>query len=116
MQLSITVVTADERPPAGTPLVVEVRDTALMDVPSVTVGRVETRVDAPGGDAVEPGCLATTALEVADDLVAAGSLTVFAHVAVGGTESVSPGDFVTVQSYPVEPGVEEAAVEVVKVG
>lgn len=115
MHLSITVATVGARPPAGAPLVVEVRDTALMDVPSVTVGRVETRVEAHG-DPADPGRLAAVSLDVPDDVVARGTLTIYAHVAVAGARSVELGDFVTVQSYPVEPGVPAAAVEVVRVG
>ncbi|HNV10559.1 MAG TPA: hypothetical protein PKN27_04415 [Propionibacteriaceae bacterium] len=116
MQLTVTVLTHDAPPAEGTPLVVEVRDTSLMDVAAVTVCHAETSVVAPSADAPESAALGSVIVDAPDDLVAAGALTVFAHVRVAETDFVSVGDFLTVQSYPVQPGVAETAVEVVKIG
>ncbi|HSN44377.1 MAG TPA: hypothetical protein VLR88_10010 [Propionibacteriaceae bacterium] len=115
MHLTVTVITADVRPEEGTPLVVELRDTSLMDVAAVTVCRAESAVKAPW-DAPEALCAVN--LEAPDDLVAAGALSVFAHVRAAGVDSdgVALGDLITMQAYPVVEGAPATVVEVVKVG
>ena len=86
---------AGESPPPGTPVRVELRDTSLADAPAVVLARAEGVVsDEPGQ------CLTTVELESDAQRPTAG-LTVRAHVPVAGSESVSPGDYVTMQSHPV---------------
>lgn len=114
MHITVTVVTGTEPPAAGTPVVIEVRDTSLMDVRSVTVDSIRTQVGASTQeDGSDPDALAVAEFEVPQELVVAGSLTVFAHVEVSGTSDLVPGDLLTVQSYPVTAS--ELTVEVVRI-
>ena len=135
MELTVRVVTRGERPADGTPLVIDVRDTSLMDVAATSVSnRVTTvgttpdatetdgslgRDDVPQGTGQGPDAdapLAVVRLEVPDDLVSAQALTVFVHVETTGAREVSAGDLLTVQSYPVHADSNEITVEVVRIG
>ena len=99
-------------PDSGTPVLVEVRDTAVADAAAVVVASGQAEVTAaPGSDV-----LARVSIEVDAALVVAGSLTVFAHVAAGGAGEVSAGDLISVQSYPVTAATAELVVAVVRVG
>jgi uncharacterized lipoprotein YbaY len=83
-----------ERPPAGASVHVELRDTSYADAPAVTLA-------SASGEATEAGePLASVALEV--DEVPDGT-TVWAHVDVDGDGRVSPGDYITMASWPVPP-------------
>ncbi|HEX2221327.1 MAG TPA: hypothetical protein VHK06_02265 [Candidatus Limnocylindria bacterium] len=90
-------VEGQERPPAGSPVRVELRDTSYADAPAVTLASGTGRV-ADDGDA-----LARVELEV--DRVPDGT-TVWAHVDVDGDGRVSSGDFITMASWPVAQRVE----------
>lgn len=127
MQLTVTVVTPAERPADGTPVVIDVRDTSRMDVAATSVNRVVTSVGAlpPEPDAGPeaaperddiPEALTIAELEVPDDLVDAGALTVFVHVEAAGSEQITAGDLLTVQSFPVVTGADELVVEVIRIG
>ena len=104
------VVEGLDRPPVGAPLRLEVRDTALADVESPLVA--ETRAEVAAG---ESSTLQSVELEIPDASVdPRGRLTAFVHVDVDADGALSPGDFITTQSFPVpaaEPG-GEARLEV----
>jgi uncharacterized lipoprotein YbaY len=80
-----------ERPPAGSPVRVELRDTSYADAPAVTLASGTAQVT--DGDP-----FARVELEV--DRVPDGT-TVWAHVDVDGDGRVSSGDFITMASWPV---------------
>jgi uncharacterized lipoprotein YbaY len=94
------------RPPAGAPVIVQVRDTSLADAPAVVLG---TSVAAIAGGS-DP-CLARLVVDV-DRL--GPSLTVWAHVDVDRDGRVSRGDYVSVQSFPVPAGPQPRAEILVK--
>lgn len=113
-------------PPAGAPVVVEVRDTSRMDVASTTVaaGRAvcgDVPADATSADVGgllgtdTPGrvVVAVVDLSLPDEAPDLRDLTVWARVATTDQEHVTSGDWITVQSYPVEPGT--VVVEVVPI-
>ncbi|MGH2429348.1 MAG: hypothetical protein ACRDGV_10805 [Candidatus Limnocylindria bacterium] len=93
MIIIIEVKVADDgRPPEGSPVRVEVRDTSYADAPAVTIGAARGHVRGHGS------WLET--VEVETDSLPDGC-TVFAHVDVDDDGRVSPGDFLTTESYPV---------------
>ena len=84
------------RPPDGSSLIVQLRDTSVQDAPATILGEKRGKVGAGGGD-----LLAT--IEV--DAKARGVRPeVWAHVDVDGDGRVSRGDYVTMQSYPIPDG------------
>jgi uncharacterized lipoprotein YbaY len=87
---------AGERPPPGTPVHVELRDTSLADAPAKVVASADAVVR--GGEG-EP--LATVELTTA---APASGLTVWAHADVSRSGDVSVGDYVTTQSHPIPAG------------
>lgn len=93
---------ADDRPPEGTPLRLELRDTSLQDAPSRTLRSVETTVRGRHGSWLE-----TVEIEVepSDDL------TVWALADVDGDGEVGLGDYTTQASFPV-PNAAESRVRV----
>jgi len=98
MELTIEIVAAGESgPPAGAPVIVQLRDAGLQDASSTTVA--ESRTESRACEAGE--ALARAQLEVDD---AGGHPIVWVHVDVDGDGSVSKGDFITMQSYPVRGG------------
>jgi hypothetical protein len=90
-------VAGDARPPEDAIVRVEVRDTSVADAPAATLGSGHGRVRG------RATWLET--VEVAVDELPDGC-TVFAHVDVDDDGRVSPGDFLTTQSYPVPRGSE----------
>lgn len=110
MDVHVLVTTAGpEEPPAGLPVVVEVRDTSQLDVASTTVcsGRAVTG-EVAGGQGV-----AEVDLAVPEDGPDRDGLTVWVRVAASDQEHVAAGDWITVQSYPVRSN--SVVVEVVPV-
>lgn len=96
MLLVVDVVSAPgHRPPAGSPVRVELRDVSLADAASVTVAAAEGHVGAAPG---QP--LATVELTVAD---VPRDSTVWALVDVDRDGRTSKGDFLTTAAYPVRP-------------
>jgi hypothetical protein len=86
------------RPAIGATVYVNISDTALADVESPVVG--EGRAEVVGA---RSSWLATVECDVEPESVHRSSrLTVFAHVDVDGDGRISPGDFITTQSFPVE--------------
>ena len=85
-----------KRPPVGSPVRVQVRDTSLADAPSVTVK--ETLGAARG----QHGPWLETAL-IDLDRLPRGS-TIWAHVDVDNNGRVTPGDCVITASYPAPVG------------
>jgi uncharacterized lipoprotein YbaY len=83
----------DRRPPVGSPVRVEVRDTSLADAPSITVGAAEGQVRGQLGSWLE-----TVEVETQD---LPPQSTVWVLVDVDRDGRVSRGDFVTTESYPV---------------
>lgn len=108
MQLVARVVAdGDLRPPAGTPVRVELRDVTDLDAPSVLLAAADGRVEdlAPGG------VLARLTLDVDEPLPAGRDVVLWARVAASDALRSSPGDWVTVQSVPVS-GAERDALTV----
>ena len=97
MELTFEIVAAGESgPPAGAPVIVQIRDTGYQDVSSETIAetRVTSRACAPG----EALARATLSVEPG------GSLNVWVHVDVDRSGDVSKGDYITMQAYPVRDG------------
>lgn len=123
----LVTTTGPEAPQAGTPVVVEIRDTSVLDVASTTVCAQAT-VSRPAGEApaTDPDVVPPPGPAVADHPVVAAvdlivpervqglaGLTVWARVAQDDHAHVAAGDWITVQAYPVES--ETVVVEVVQV-
>jgi hypothetical protein len=87
---------AEDRPPAGAPIRVEVRDTTLQDVAATTLGRAAGQVRRTTGQRLDT--VRVVIARVAPDT------TIWAHVDVDRDGRVSKGDFVTMSSYPVRSG------------
>jgi hypothetical protein len=84
----------EERPPPGSPVRVEVRDTTYVDTLAPLVSEASGTVEAG-----ESARLGAVQLDVAPD--APSELTVFAHVDVDQDGKVSAGDFITTAAYPL---------------
>jgi hypothetical protein len=96
MHLIVEVVTSSpDRPPAGSPLRAEVRDTSLADAPAETVGASAGQVRGELGTWLDT-------VEVDFDHPT-DRCTIWVHVDVDGDGRVSKGDYVTMMSYPVPP-------------
>ena len=104
----------EAHPDAGDPVRVEVRDTSLADAPSRLVAAADTVLERVGG-----GLAATATLDVDDDEATPGAdLTVWARCRARSAPDrgrVTPGDWITMESYPLRParrragdGVDEA--------
>lgn len=85
--------TSEPAPADGTAVHVEVRDTSLADAPARTLAQ---------GEGATRGGAAAVVLDVPDDLAADGTVTVWARVAVNGSAVTSVGDWITMQSYPLD--------------
>ncbi len=102
MLLSVQVQPADRDAPApadGTPVHVEIRDVSLADAPASVLA---------AGDGVTsgaPGWSADVAVDLPASLPVGGSIAVWARVAASGAESTSAGDWITMQSFPLQQGV-----------
>ena len=94
MTLQLTIVCAGGEPlPPGSPLRVEIRDTSLADAPAVLLRRIDVVVPKKGR---------TNSMSVPVDLATVPDGTsVWAHIDVDRDGRVSRGDFVSVESYPV---------------
>jgi hypothetical protein len=93
MMVELAIDDDGERPPAGTRIIVEARDTTLIDVAAPVVAEAAGVVQDSGNR------LAALQLDVPED--APRNLTIWAHVDVDGDDRVSPGDFITTASYPI---------------
>ena len=86
------------RPPLGTPVDVQVRDTALADTEAPLVGQATTEVVGE-----RSSWLVTVDLDIDPEAVAHSSrLTIFAHADVDKDGRISSGDYITTQSFPLE--------------
>jgi hypothetical protein len=92
-----------ERPPPGSPVRVEVRDTTYVDTLAPLVAEASGSVEAG-----RTARLGAVQLDVAPD--APRELTVFAHVDVDQDGTVSAGDFITTAAYPL--AVSDAAIPI----
>jgi uncharacterized lipoprotein YbaY len=89
--------TTPDRPPTGSKVVVELRDTSLADAPSVVVASGEGRI-ADGQDAT----VAEVDLDVDESAIdPRATLTVAAQATAGSRETRAPGDWITMESYPL---------------
>lgn len=86
--------------PQGTPLTVQIRDTSLADAAAIVLHRTDMTVS----DASAP-----LSLEIVVDDVPRGA-TVWVHADVDGDGLVSPGDYITMESYPADAGGDGAIV------
>jgi hypothetical protein len=94
MELLINILALGGEPlPAGSPIILELRDTSFADAPAQTLHRLNARVPAAGNAVSVP-------MKTALAGVPAGT-TLWVHVDSDGDGRVSRGDFVTVESYPV---------------
>lgn len=95
MKLQLKITSFDGEPlPAGSRVNVEVRDTSLADAPSVSLKRANANVPRAGR---------TTAIPLSMEIAAVPrGTTVWAHVDVDRDGRVSKGDYVSVESYPVD--------------
>jgi hypothetical protein len=82
-----------DRPPAGTPLVVQVLDTTYADAPASVVVEASTRVGPDEGEKLQTVELVFAPTTQAD-------YRIRAHVDVDGDGVVSRGDYVTTAAYP----------------
>jgi uncharacterized lipoprotein YbaY len=93
----------DDRPPAGAPVTVQVRDTTFEDAPAEVVAHVVGTV------ATSPGpWLETVELDVA---ARPDSAVVWVHIDVDQDGRLSAGDYITTVAYPV-PAADAAEIEV----
>ena len=97
----------EERPPPGTPLRVQVLDTTYADAPARVVEETTSEVAAGAGDVLQR-------VELPFEPSGSAAYTVRAHVDVSGNGRVTPGDFVTTASHPVD-GADRVRVAVRKV-
>jgi uncharacterized lipoprotein YbaY len=110
MNLKVDLVVAGKRPPAGTPVWVQLRDTSVADAPAVVLAEKKTVVH-PGNASV----VASVEFEFEADSVPSHT-TVWARVAASGDmQHTQPGDFVTMASYPVGQSGRPLSVELKKV-
>jgi hypothetical protein len=86
------IVESDERPAAGSSVHVELRDTSYEDVAATTVAAADGFVRGGWGAALETVDLLIDQLPFTS--------TIFVHVDVDGDGRVSPGDYITMTSYP----------------
>ena len=94
MDLTIEIVVAgDDAPPAGSPVIVQIRDATYQDESSVTVA--EQRVTTREGEVIARARISCEP---------SGYAIVWAHVDADSSGDVSPGDYITMQSYPVVQG------------
>ena len=91
------VVDGADRPPSGTPVHIQVRDTSLADVEAPLV--VERTAEVTGESSSRLGCAELNIPDAALD--ARRRLNVFAHVDLDANGELTPGDFITTRSYPV---------------
>ena len=84
---------ASSRPPPGSPVHVELRDTSLADA----AARVLCQAESVVGEPCAPRLASVTLPEAGPS----PGTTVWAHVDVGRDGRVSVGDYITMQSYPV---------------
>jgi uncharacterized lipoprotein YbaY len=97
LQLNVTVLLDDDdRPPAGSPLRVEIRDVSFADAPARVLAATLGQVTEPVPD--EKPVLAEITCEV-DQWPGMG--VVWVHVDVDEDGRVSAGDYITKQSYPL---------------
>ena len=107
MEITVEVVAAGECPPAGSPVIVQIRDAAYADAAATTVAqkKVKSR-DAKEGEPIAHARV---------NLKKEGShLIIWVHVDVDKSGDVSTGDYITMQSYPIR-GVDSIRVEVRRV-
>jgi hypothetical protein len=98
MELTVEIVaTGLSGPPAGAPVIVQIRDAGLQDESSTTVA--EARVTSAQCAAGEPFARAQLQVETGG-----GYPIVWVHVDVDESGDVTKGDFITMQSYPVRAG------------
>jgi len=95
MELTVEIVVAGEtRPPAGSPVIVQIRDAAEQDAASTLLA--ETRATSREEEALARAQLSCDVL--------GGDPIVWVHVDVDDSGELSKGDYITMQSYPVGDG------------
>jgi hypothetical protein len=112
MQLTIHVVPdgpPEPVPAEGTAVHVEVRDTSLADAPATTLAA------ADGVTTGSPDWSADVPVDVPDGLPLDGSVTLWARVAASGSSATSEGDWITMQSFPLDTASGSATVSVRRV-
>jgi uncharacterized lipoprotein YbaY len=97
MTLHLTLESAEPLP-RGKPLRIEIRDTSLADAPAVLVQRVDCTVEKTA---------TSIPMTLAVERLPSGS-TLWVHVDVDEDGRVSEGDFITMESYPLDAQAEGA--------
>jgi hypothetical protein len=91
------VVEGPDRPPPGSPVHIQVRDTSMVDVEAPLL--VEHTAEVASGLSSRLGC---AELEIPDaELDPRRRFDVFAHVDLDANGEFTPGDFITTRSYPL---------------
>lgn len=85
----------DPAPPDGTPVHVQVRDVSLADAPAREISA------ADGVTVGAPDWSSDVVVDLPDGLPTDGTVTIYARVSVQGGDTTAPGDWITMQSYPL---------------
>ena len=94
------IITELPRPPVGTPIILQIRDTSLQDAPATIITEIQGTVDNRQGKKL-------TSIELSPNMKISGMPpTIWVHVDTNRDGRISKGDFVNVQSYslPSESG------------
>jgi len=126
MRVEVRQTGTTPRPPAGTPVILEIRDVSLQDAPAVVLSSAEAAVTEPAGappvpsdDAAAPApdLLATALLTVPDEALTGGrDVVVWVRVAASGQARTAVGDLITMQRCPVGPDADTLEVPVTRIG
>ena len=126
MRVEVRQTGTTPRPPAGTPVILEIRDVSLQDAPAVVLSSAEAAVTEPAGAtpvpsddaaAPSPDLLATALLTVPDEALPGGrDVVVWVRVAASGQARTAGGDLITMQHCPVRPDADTVEVPVTRIG
>ncbi len=104
----------DPAPAPGTPVRIEVRDESMADGVAAVLAAADATVSAGGGGV---SWSAEATLDLPDSVSSTSGAGVWARVASGGADRTAPGDWLTMQSFPVQvPAPDPVTVLVRRVG
>jgi uncharacterized lipoprotein YbaY len=104
VKINVNVLVQGSPPKAASPVRVQLRDTSLVDAPSIVIAELRTTIK---DNLASP--LASVQFDIAS--VPRGT-TVWAHVDMDDDGKVSAGDYITTRSFPVPPGTGTVNVDV----
>jgi uncharacterized lipoprotein YbaY len=82
--------------PSAASLRIEIRDTSLIDAPSVTLAATLHHADQLANSR-----LITGAVELPGQITPKATITLWAHLSLNGEARVSKEDFITTRAYPI---------------